>query len=313
MSDRGSRREDADSSPETELETWELRSRSVAEARFQRERRASETPARPGPAVRWKAPAEMGGERPARSLLRLVAFLGVLTAAYAGVRYLTDRLFAPRLSVLGPSVPAEAVTPGEPVTLGLNVRNERSRDGAAYAVLILPNGSEVEGPVVMVPGRDSVLVPVQAAFPPGDHTTSLLLFDAWRDNVEIAAAHGVRVRSGRTRVDVTSAAVSATPGDSVIVSFELANAAAWDSDVVPLVVFTPGPSGRLQREAVPAVEVGLPVAHLSAGETLARRHTIEPGAVPPGRYLVAVLAVTPEGEPAGAGVHGIPFAVGGGR
>jgi hypothetical protein len=213
-------------------------------------------------------------------------------------------------------VPVEPVAPGELVTLGLTVRNERSRDGAAFAVLILPDGSEVEGPVVSVPGRDSVLVPLQAAFPPGDHVTSLLLFDAWRDNVEVAAAHGVRIRSGRAQVEVGSAEVSTAAGDSVVVSFALANGAAWESEVVPLVVFTPDANGPAPARAGSAepVEVGLPLARLSAGETLARRNVIGPGAIPPGRYRVAVLAVTRDGEPAGSGVHGILFvAPGGGR
>jgi hypothetical protein len=191
------------------------------------------------------------------------------------------------------------------VTIGVYARNDRLREGAAYALLLLPDGSEVEGPVVVVPAGDSVLVPVQATFPPGDHVTSLVLYDAWRENVEVGALHGLLIRSGMVQTDVAEATLLpvAQAADSIVLEFVLANRTEFDAAVVPVVVFTPE-SGTGQP-----LEVSLQRVVVPAGQTLARREAIRPGTVPVGRYLVSVVNITDSGERTGSGVHGVPFAL----
>jgi hypothetical protein len=298
------RSQETDREPETELEAAELRRRHTEEFRQERERRTAESPSHAGPDVRWRPPAELVG-RSRKAFPRVFAFLLALAAGYVAVRIATEQLFTPELHLLGAAVPSQPVEPNESVTIGVYARNERSREGAAYALLILPDGREVEGPVVAVPEGDSVLVPVQTAFPPGDHVASLVLFDAWRENVQVGAVHGVVIRSGVLQVEVEGATLTpaASLSDSLVVSFQLVNRSSFEATVVPLVVFTPE-SGNGEP-----VEVGLPVARVPAGDTLARRNTIAPGVVPAGRYLVAVLSVTSSGEPTGSGVHGLPLAL----
>jgi hypothetical protein len=292
-----------------ELEAGELRRRHEEEFRRERERRASDAaPEAPEHTteVRWRPPAEMAAGKPKRALPRVFAFLVIIGGVYFALRFVTEVLFAPKLIALSPALPAETVTPGVPVTVGLYAKNERPRDGAAYAVLVFADGTEVEGPVVVVPGRDSVLVPVQATFTPGDHVTSLVLYDAWRENVEVGAVHGVLVQAGAPRVEVTSASLQpvARAADPIVVELQLSNLAEWSAAVTPLVVFTPG-SGTGQ-----AVEIELPRVDLTAGQTLPVRQTIAAGSVPPGRYLVSVVVVSASGERIGTGVHGLPFELG---
>jgi hypothetical protein len=302
MSDRRSPQEN-DPGPETELEATELRRRHVEEFRQERQRRTAESPSHAGPDVTWKAPAELAGSRSRKPLPRVLAFVLLLAAVYFGVRLATDRLFSPQLQLVGASVPTQPVEPDQPVTVGVYARNERAREGAAYALLILPDGREIEGPVVAVPEGDSVLIPVEAAFPPGEHVTSLVLFDAWRENLEVGAVHGLVIRSGVMRVDVEGAALApvAGPEDSLVVTFQLVNRSSFDAIVVPLVVFTPEAAGG------EPVEVELPIARVPAAGSLPRRDAIPRNVVPAGGYLVSVLSVTSSGEPTGAGVHGLPL------
>jgi hypothetical protein len=228
-----------------------------------------------------------------------------VAALYFVIRFLTEMLFAPKLTLLSPALPAGAVSPNTPVTIGVYARNDRRREGAAYALLLLPDGSEVEGPVVVVPAGDSVLVPVQAAFPPGDHVTSLVLYDAWRENVEVGALHGLLIRSGMVQTDVAEATLLpvAQAADSIVLEFVLANRTEFDAAVVPVVVFTP------ESGAGQPLEVSLQRVVVPAGQTLARREAIRPGTVPVGRYLVSVVNITDSGERTGSGIHGVPFAL----
>jgi hypothetical protein len=302
MSDHRSRQK-PDGLPEAELEATELRRRHVEEFRQERERRTADSPSHAGPDVSWKPPAELAARKSRRPLPRVVAFLLLLAGVYVAVRVATERLFTPELQLLGAAVPSQPVEPNQSVTVGVYARNERPREGAAYALLIMQDGSEVEGPVVPVPQGDSVLVPVQATFSPGDHVTSLVLFDAWRENVEVGAVHGVVIRSGVLQVEVEGATLGpvASPSDSVVVSFQLANRSGFAASVVPVVVFTPASGGGQPTE------VALPVARVPSNGALPVRQSIAPGVVPPGRYLVAVLSMTGAGEPTGTGVHGLPL------
>jgi hypothetical protein len=295
--------------PEGAIEAGELRRRHEEEFRRERERRAADSTPEPpheaGPDVQWKPPAELASARTRRTYLRVLLFLLVVAALYFVIRFLTEMLFAPKLTLLSPALPAGAVSPNTPVTIGVYARNDRRREGAAYALLLLPDGSEVEGPVVVVPAGDSVLVPVQAAFPPGDHVTSLVLYDAWRENVEVGALHGLLIRSGMVQTDVAEATLLpvAQAADSIVLEFVLANRTEFDAAVVPVVVFTP------ESGAGQPLEVSLQRVVVPAGQTLARREAIRPGTVPVGRYLVSVVNITDSGERTGSGIHGVPFAL----
>jgi hypothetical protein len=93
------------------------------------------------------------------------------------------------------------------------------------------------------------------------------------------------------------------PGEAIVVQLTLANRMEWDAAVVPLVVFTP------ESGTGAAIEVSLGRMTVAAGQTLDASRSIPPGAVPPGRYVVAVVNVTEAGDRTGEGVHGIPFAL----
>jgi hypothetical protein len=302
MSDPGNRPGSAD--PEPTYEAGELRRRQEEEFRRERERRAQETDEhRHVPETSWTPPPEIAA-RGKRSVMRVLLFLLAVAGLYLAIGFVTERLFAPELTLLHPVVPG-TVTPNAPATVGLYARNVRMREGAAYALLILEDGTEIEGPVVIVPPHDSVLVPVQVILPAGDHVTSMVLYDAWRDNVEVAEVHGVLIRAGMPRVDVLEATLEPVvrPGEPIVVQLALVNRSEWDAAVVPLVVFTP------ESGAGVPIEVSLGRMTVPGGQTLDASRAVAPGTVPPGRYVVAVVNVTDAGDRTGEGVHGIPFAL----
>jgi hypothetical protein len=239
-----------------------------------------------------------------RSVFRVLLFLLIVLGLFFAVGGISELLFAPKLTLVGSAVPAGVSLPDVPVTVGVYARNERTREGAAYALLILQDGTEIEGPVVIVPPEDSVLVPVQVSLPAGDHVATLVLYDAWRENVEVAAVHGVLLRSGEPQVDVVSAALPPVvqPGGAILVELTLANRAEWDATVAPLVVFTPEPGGE-------PLEASLGRVAVPGGQTLTTSRSIPPGSIPQGRYLVSVVNLTDAGERTGDGVHGIPFSL----
>ena len=304
MSDPGHRPGNADSKPE--YEAGELRRRHEEEFRRERDRRtaepASDVPKATARDVPWKPPPEMSN-RGKRALVRVLLFVVIVAGLYFTVTTLSELLFAPKLTLLQPVVPTGSVAPSSPVTIGVYARNEKMRQGAAYALLILEDGSEVEGPVVIVPPRDSVFVPVQVSLPPGDHVATLVLYDAWRENVEVAAVHGVLIRSGMPEVDVVQALIApvAQVADSIVVQLSLANRMEWEASVQPLVVFTPASGGGQP------IEVNLGRIAVPAGQTVDAQRSIPPGTVPQGSYLVAVVNVTDSGDRTGTGAHGIPF------
>jgi hypothetical protein len=309
MSDPGNRAGEVDPEAEAALEAGELRRRHEEEFRREREKRAADAdakdePREPAPDVHWSAPVEMRqGKR--RTLVRVLLFVFVLAALYLGARVVTEALFAPRLTLIGPALPSGAIPPEMPVTIGLYARNDRMREGAAYALLVLADGREIEGPVVMVPPGDSVLVPVQASFPVGDHVVSLVLFDAWKENVQVSAVRGLVVRAGASQVDVLDASLPpvAVSGEPITLTVTFFNPSDWSASVVPLAVFTSdGEPGQ-------PIEVELARVEVPAGQSITVNPTIAPGAVPPGRYHVAVVPVTEAGERAGTGVHGLPLEV----
>src|SRR5690606_27736507 len=84
--------------------------------------------------------------------------------------------FQPRLRAVEPVVPVGRVPPDAPFRVGVRVANETGVEGSAFVVAVLPDGEEVEGSVVPVPPRGSVLVPVDLHLPEGDHVVALVTF-----------------------------------------------------------------------------------------------------------------------------------------
>jgi hypothetical protein len=190
----------------------------------------------------------------------------------------------------------------------LLARNVRGEGGAAFVLLVFDDGTEVEGPVVAVPARDTATVSLPVAFPPGDHVISLVLYDAWRENVRVDALHGLLIRSGYPQVDVTEASLLPSPGgaDSLIVQVALASRTRRDDTVVPLVVLEPQGSGQ-------PIELSGPDVRVPAGDTVRLRLAFAAGALAAVPYLGSVVTISPSGERVGSGIHGIPFPPGGSR
>lgn len=219
----------------------------------------------------------------------------------------TQVLFTPRLEIVGPEVPPEAVPVGETVAVGLRVRNTRWCAGAAYVVAVetVDGGeSEIDGPVVDVPSRATVPVTVPLRLPPGDHHLTFVLYDAWRENVRVDARHGVSLRVGLSllRVERTNLPESFQIGETVSCTVWGANEGEIDEDVVPIAVLEPvDGGGARERDG----RSGL----LPAGETTPLPLVFGTDDLAPGRYHAAVRFLTPRGDRVGKGLYRLPVEI----
>jgi hypothetical protein len=259
--------------------------------------------------TRWTPPPEARGRGPWPSVLgRIGILLAFLVGGYFVIGGATHILFLPRLEIAGAALPDGPAAPGETVQAGVMVRNARWRAGAAYVVAVVnperPDETEVEGPVIDVPARTTVPVMAPLALPPGRHVVSLVLFDAWRENVRVGMLPGNVVQVGRSdvRLVATDMPARVRRGETVACLVFGTNAGDLDEKVVPLAV--------LQREGRPEIERYGRSADLPAGaETLPIPFVFGTDDLEPGRYRAAVLFLAPAGDRLGPGVYGRPIEV----
>jgi len=293
-----------------EPELAQVRRRKKDEVREEREHRIDGAPEEedddeePEPGVAsWTPPPEM--QAPTRrtgALRRLVLFILILAAAFLLVRHLATVVFAPDLSMGEALVPLDVVEPDEPVTLGVMAVNRRSVPGEAALALVREGEPEEPGPAVIVPADESVLVSIEAGFPPGDHVVTLVLYDLRRDGPPVGTVPGIPIRAGRPQLDVTDLRLpgSGRVGEEVELELTLANGTRRPERITPVVVFRDGATGR-------ELEFEGPDLAVSPLDTVRTRFSVSPEGLGPGQYRVSVVVVTPRGDRAGAGVHGIPF------
>lgn len=263
-----------------------------------------------GKTGRWEPPPEARGGGPWRVLVgRTVALVAVLLAGWYAFGAVTQVLFTPRLVIEGVVLPEGPVPSIDSATVGLRVRNARWRDGAAYVVAVRSaDGSETEigeGTVVDVPARATVPVTVDLALPPGGHVLTLLLYDAWRENVLVDARHGLSVQVGASDVRAvrTDLPRRLARGETVAVTVWATNAGEIDEVIVPIAVFLPDDGGRPR-------EIDGRSSRIAAGaETVPVRIEIPGDRLDPGRYHATVRLLAPDGRRLGPGLYRLPVEV----
>lgn len=276
------------------------------------ERPGAERPGTAGGA--WRPPPEARGGGSLGVLAgRTVALVVVLLLGWYAFGAVTQVLFTPRLMVEGVVLPEGPVPAADSVTVGLRVRNARWRDGAAYVVAVLSAGGaeteaaeiEAEGPVVDVPSRATVPVEIDLALPPGGHVLTLVLYDAWRENVRVDARHGLSVQVGASDVRAvrTDLPRRLAAGETAAVTVWATNAGEIDEKIVPIAVFLPEDGGRPR-------EIGGRSSDLAAGaETVPVRIEIPGDRLDPGRYHATVRFLAPDGRKLGPGLYRLPVEV----
>ena len=293
-----------------EPELAQVRRRKKDQIREELEHRIEGAPAdedddeAPGAGVAsWTPPPEM--QAPARrtgAIRRLVLFILILAAGFLLVRHLSTVVFAPDLSMGEAVVPLDVVEPDEPVTLGVMAVNRRAVPGEAALALAREGEPEEPGPAVTVPAGESVLVSMETSFPPGDHVVTLVLYDLRREGPPVGTVPGIPVRAGSPQLDVTDLRLpeSGRVGEEVELELTLANGTRRPERITPVVVFREGATGR-------EIELEGPDLAVSPLDTVRTRFSVLPEGLGSGQYRVSVVVVTPRGDRAGAGVHGLPF------
>jgi hypothetical protein len=254
----------------------------------------------------WKPPAEMAAAPRRTGLLRRTLFFALLLAgAWLVMRTVTTFVFTPEITMGEVQFPVEVVEPGDPILFEVMARNRSAARGEIFPVLVLGDGSELAGPPVEVPGRDSARVLVSEVLPPGDHVVSILLYDAWQEDRRLGSAHGIPVRVGAPSVEVSDGAVPArvAEGARLSIAVTLVNRTSRLERLTPVAVFEldPGPGNP--------VEVAGPELAISGLETVESRIEVSTTGLPPGRYRLSVVLVTAGGDRAGSGLHGSPVQI----
>jgi hypothetical protein len=295
-----------------EPELAEIRKRKKEEIREELRHRASGAPEgegfeEPPPgSSSWTPPAEMAAAPRRTGIIRRVVFFALLLAvAWIVLRALATVMFTPDLTMGEVIVPREPLDPSSPVSVQVVVSNRSASRGEVLPVLVLEDGSEVAGPPVEVPARDSVVALVSGSLPPGDHVVSLVLYDAWRDDRRVGSAHGLLVRVVEPRVEIARGGASprVTRGDLLSVDLTLVNRTARPELLTPILVFQPDPGPGA------AIELDGPDLAVPGRETTESRISVSSGELAPGRYLLSVVLITPFGHRAGSGLHGTPVEI----
>jgi len=235
--------------------------------------------------------------------------LGVLVL-YFLFSFVTGNIFQPRYEILSVVASEDPVAPGEPLRLALKVRNDRWKEGAAYVVLVIEGETEIEGPVTPVPSREEAEVAVVARLPSGWRSGTLLLYDAFRENVRVDAKHGIPIRVGKPAIEVLAAdfppRISA--GETLVIRIHASNLAGQvPVRVVPLAIFAPDTT----VEGAKSLERSGRSALLGAGtDSDAMRLEARTGDLDPGPYFVSVTLTDPaSGRRIGSGMYHLPIRV----
>lgn len=263
------------------------------------------------PKREWKPPVEAENRGDWGGFLgRNIGLVGGVLVLYFLFSFVTGNIFQPRYEILSVVASEEPVGAGEPLRLALRVRNDRWKEGAAYVVLVIEGETEVEGPVTAVPSREEAEVALVARLPSGWRSGTLLLYDAFRENVRVDAKHGIPIRVGKPAIEVLAATFPPriVAGETLVVRIHASNRnGEVPVRVVPLAIITPDttaegkkPRERSGRSAV--LEAGTD----SDGVRLEART----GDLEPGPYFVSITLTDPgTGRRIGKGMYRMPLRV----
>ncbi|HNW92844.1 MAG TPA: hypothetical protein PKM88_08050 [bacterium] len=251
-------------------------------------------------------PPETGTRGNPRALAgRIAALVAVLLAIYGIVWFFHEEVFAPQLRITGVLAADTPLAGDSPVQVGLQVANDRWADGAAYVVLVIDGETEVEGPVTAVRARETAAVMLTARLPPGWRSGTLLLFDAWRDNVRVDARHGVPIRVGTTEFAIVAAEypITVNQGETLPLTVLAANRGGVGARVVPIVV-------ALTETGAQVAETDGRSCDFSAQDTQTLALTLATHRLTPGDYFLAILLTEPAtGKRTGQGLYRRPLRV----
>ena len=218
---------------------------------------------------------------------RIAAFGVAIVAGYILFRQLTYAIFAPELEVIRPIVPEAGITAGEPVTMGVLVRNGGPISGASFVVAVAGD-VELEGPTLDVPAGDSALIPVRLSLNSGLNDVSLVVFDGWRGVRRLESYRNLSVTVKPRLFDV-HVLEQAERGDALKVAVPWSNLGVSAETVTPVVVFRPVGGGAPLDEEGPAFE-------LAPGEARTLEFEIDTWPLEAGRYSMDVFLEAPGRE-----------------
>jgi hypothetical protein len=218
---------------------------------------------------------------------RIAVFAIVVVLAFVMLRRITYVAFAPDLEVVRAVVPDTGIAAGAPVTMGVVVRNRGPQAGASFVVAV-SGDTEVEGPTVTVPPRDSAWVPVHLTLDAGGNAVSLVVFDGWRGVRRLRSFRDLPVVVERRVFDV-QAPDQAERGQSLKVSLSWSNLGVASARVVPVVVLRPIEGGY-------PLETKGPDFELAPAESRVLEFTLDSWVLRPGRYSMDVFLESPGRE-----------------
>jgi hypothetical protein len=230
-------------------------------------------------------PRDPSFDRRARAGLigRFALFVGILLLAYILLRQLTYVVFAPELEVIRPIVPDGGLTAGEPVTLGVVVRNRGPLSGASFVVAVTGD-VETEGPTLDVPPRDTAFIPVRVTLNSGTNAVSLVVFDGWRGVRELRAYRNLSVGVEPRSLDI-QVTEQVARGQLLTLAIPWSNPGMSRETVVPVVVFRPEVGGAPQDQEGPTFQ-------LEPGESRTLDFAVETWSLRAGRYTLEVYLET---------------------
>ena len=220
-------------------------------------------------------------------LVRIAIFATLLLVGYLTLRQLTHSVFAPELEVIRPIVPEGGLRAGEPVTLGVVVRNRGPSPGASFVVAVTGD-VETEGPTLDVPARDSAIIPVRVTLNSGMNGVSLVVFDGWRGVRQLQAFRNLSVGVEPRSLDL-KVPERAARGDLLTVAFPWSNPGLMQETVEPVAVFRPeGGGAPLDQEG--------PTFQLGPGESRTLEFALDTWPLRAGRYVLEVYLEAPGRE-----------------
>jgi hypothetical protein len=215
---------------------------------------------------------------------RILLFGVVVLLGFVLLRRTSYVVFAPELEVVRAVVPDSSIVAGEPVTMGVVVRNRGPQAGASFVVAVA-GGTEVEGPTVTVPPGDTAWVPVHFTLDSGSSAVSLVVFDGWRGVRRLRSYRDLPV-SVEPRLFEVQAPDQAQRGQWLKLSVPWSNLGVASARVVPVVVLRPMEGGFPLESQGPDFE-------LAPAESRVLEFTLDSWVLRPGKYSMEVFLESP--------------------
>jgi hypothetical protein len=303
----------AENKPEAEVaeEQAELRKRAAESVAEEQARRAAAAAAVPPAAPRgtdtrkWQPPREISGQddSPLWMGLRILIFVALVAGGYFLFRQATYVLFAPELQALGAVVPSGPVSTDDSVTVGVHVANTSGSKGAAFVVMALTTGEEVEGETVEVPEHDTVFAPVKLKLPAGEHVFTLVAFNSWRGVRRLETYQGLSLVAASREVDVSDVQVPehVTIGQTAEIVITVRNSGPARESILAIASLRPAAGAPILLKGAPSF--------VAAGATGTLRVSVDTRAVPAGSYFVEVSVETSAGEMIGRSRYPLPLEI----